>query len=158
MNNCMQCVPTEHPPAKLGRGSPRHGLRSKLPKMMTISSISTFVLKLADATTAVDPSRPVGKLNKIDANSLSRFDQLPESAHVRLPVVTALFGVSPATVWRWSGAGHLPAPVRIGGVTLWNVGMLRSRLQQAAPLPPTSPASETKSAEARQAAPRVDLP
>lgn len=59
---------------------------------------------------------------------LENFDSLPASANVRLPVVAALFGVSEVTVWRWSKAGRLPKPVRIGGVTAWNVGALRGAL------------------------------
>jgi predicted DNA-binding transcriptional regulator AlpA len=58
--------------------------------------------------------------------ALAQFDQLPDSAHVRLPVVAALHGVGPATVWRWVKAGRLPAPVKLGpNVTAWRVGALR---------------------------------
>ena len=67
-------------------------------------------------------------MNKVDLTSLTNFDALPSSAHVRLPVVCALFGVSAATVWRWCQEGRLPEPVRMGGVTLWNVGALRACL------------------------------
>lgn len=81
------------------------------------------------------PTHSMGKMNQVDASSLSRFDLLPDGAHVRLPVVAALFGVSPATIWRWSRAGTLPAPVHIGGVTMWNVGMLRARLREAGVAP-----------------------
>ena len=74
-----------------------------------------------------------------DEAALSHFDHLPDSANVRLPVVAALFGVSPATVWRWCRSGHLPQPVHVAGITAWNVGALRARLSQlrspeAAPL------------------------
>ena len=57
--------------------------------------------------------------------ALQDFDHLPDSANVRLPVVAALHGVSTVTIWRWSAAGRLPAPVKMGGVTAWNVGALR---------------------------------
>lgn len=67
-----------------------------------------------------------------DLAALRDFDQLPASANVRLPVVAKLFSISPATVWRWSKSGHLPRPVRVGGVTFWNVGDLRQRLFAAA--------------------------
>ena len=63
-----------------------------------------------------------------DAESLRQFDQLPGSANVRLPVVAALFAISPATVWRWTKSGKLPSPMRIAGVTLWNVAALRTIL------------------------------
>jgi predicted DNA-binding transcriptional regulator AlpA len=67
-------------------------------------------------------------MNETDATALRRFDDLPASANVRLPVVASLFSISRATVWRWCRNGQLPPPTRIGGVTLWNVGALRERL------------------------------
>jgi len=61
--------------------------------------------------------------------ALAQFDQLPDSAHVRLPVVAALHGVSAPTVWRWVKAGRLPAPVKTGpNTTAWRVGSLRTDL------------------------------
>ena len=60
------------------------------------------------------------------APSLAQFDTLPESAHVRLPVVAALHGIANATVWRWVIAGRIPAPVKLGpNTTGWRVGELR---------------------------------
>ena len=60
------------------------------------------------------------------APSLAHFDTLPESAHVRLPVVAALHSVGPATVWRWVKSGRLPPPVKLGpNTTAWRVGELR---------------------------------
>ena len=60
------------------------------------------------------------------------FNDLPDEAVVRLPVVKSLFAISSPTVWRWSKAGVLPAPVCIGGVTAWRVGELRKVLKQSA--------------------------
>jgi predicted DNA-binding transcriptional regulator AlpA len=58
--------------------------------------------------------------------ALAQFDKLPDAAHVRLPVVAALKGISPATVWRWVKSSRLPAPSRLSpGVTAWRVGDLR---------------------------------
>lgn len=58
--------------------------------------------------------------------SLAQFDQLPNAAHVRLPVVAALKGISAPTVWRWVKAGRLPKPVKLGpNTTAWRVGDLR---------------------------------
>jgi predicted DNA-binding transcriptional regulator AlpA len=63
--------------------------------------------------------------------ALAGFDQLPDSAHVRLPVVMALFGVAPATVWRRCRDGTIPPPLRIGPrVTAWQVGALRLALKK----------------------------
>lgn len=63
-------------------------------------------------------------------DALRNFDALPDSAYVRLPVTSALFQISPATTWRWSKNGRIPAPRRLSeGVTAWNVGELRKALR-----------------------------
>jgi len=62
-------------------------------------------------------------------NALKNFDALPDSAHVRQPVVEALFGISSATVWRRVRNSMLPAPTKFSArVTTWNVGDLRRAL------------------------------
>lgn len=62
-------------------------------------------------------------------SALSQFDSLPDSAHVRLPVVAALNGISDPTVWRWVKTGRLPQPVKRGpNTTAWRVGDLRRAL------------------------------
>lgn len=86
-------------------------------------------------------------MNKIEISALSQFDELPASAHVRLRVVGALFGISTATVWRWSKSGQLPKPVRINGVTLWNVAALRAHMP-----PSSASASATPNASAVRSA------
>ena len=64
-------------------------------------------------------------------DALRNFDQLPDSANVRLPIVAALFACSTATVWRRAKAGVIPKPRNLGGnVTAWNVGELRKALNQ----------------------------
>jgi predicted DNA-binding transcriptional regulator AlpA len=63
------------------------------------------------------------------------FDTLPDSAIVRLPVVKSLFSISSPTVWRWSKSGQLPKPVRIAGITGWQVGALRKTLKEMTALP-----------------------
>lgn len=61
--------------------------------------------------------------------ALKHFDSFPESAEVRAPIVRALFGISDATLWRWSRNGQLPKPRKRGPkVTCWNVGELRECL------------------------------
>lgn len=58
--------------------------------------------------------------------ALAQFDQLPNSARVRVPVVAALYGVSKETIWRWARIGLLPAPSKDGpNTTTWAVGDLR---------------------------------
>lgn len=67
------------------------------------------------------------------ADALRNFDELPDFANVRVAVVAALYDVGPATVWRWSRTGRLPAPRKIGPkVTAWNVGALRRSLVEYA--------------------------
>lgn len=69
--------------------------------------------------------------NNIPA-ALRHFDELPDSANVRAPVVAALFDVSLATVWRYAKAGIIPPPQKISQrVTVWNVGELRRALSLA---------------------------
>ena len=61
------------------------------------------------------------------------FDQLPDSAFVRVPTICALYGIGPATVWRWSKSGRLPAPEKLGPrVSAFNVGKLRAARKLAA--------------------------
>lgn len=62
-------------------------------------------------------------------DALRNFDSLPDSAHVRLPVVAALFACSPATVWRRVKKSAIPSPRRFSdGITAWNVGEIRKAL------------------------------
>lgn len=62
--------------------------------------------------------------------ALANFDDLPGSAYVRMPTLTALYGVGPATIWRWAKSGRLPAPVKLGPNT---TGWLVADLRQARP-------------------------
>jgi len=65
-------------------------------------------------------------------DALKNFDSLPDAAHVRQPVVQALFGCSAATVWRMVRRGTLPAPRKLSvRVTAWQVGALRRALTAA---------------------------
>lgn len=64
--------------------------------------------------------------------ALENFDSLPDSAHVRYPVVAALYGCSPTTIWRRVKSGLIPEPRRLTPrVTAWNVGALRRALAEA---------------------------
>jgi len=74
-------------------------------------------------------------MNNITAipDSLRNFDQLPNSAYVRLPTVCALKACSPATVWRLVRAGKMPAPKKVSEKnSAWNVGTLREHLKAEA--------------------------
>ena len=57
--------------------------------------------------------------------ALRDFDQLPNSAQVRLPVVKALLGISSATAWRLVKAKKLYAHKLTERTTTFNVGELR---------------------------------
>ena len=63
--------------------------------------------------------------------TLKNFDQLPDSAHVRQPVVEVLYACSSATVWRRVKSGLIPEPKSLGPrISGWNVGELRSNLKK----------------------------
>lgn len=65
-------------------------------------------------------------------NALQNFDSLPDSADVRLPTVCALYGCSPATIWRGVRAGRIPVPRKHSPrCTSWNVGELRAAKARA---------------------------
>ena len=62
--------------------------------------------------------------------SLRDFDQLPNSAFVRLPVVKALLSISSATVWRMVKAKQLKSYKLTERTTTFKVGELRALLAQ----------------------------
>ncbi|CAM8309335.1 AlpA Predicted transcriptional regulator [Candidatus Methylopumilus universalis] len=64
-------------------------------------------------------------------SALSNFDQLPDSANVRLPTVMGLYGISAATVWRQVKAGIIPSPRKLTPrTTAWSVKDLRGVLNR----------------------------
>ncbi|MFD1555754.1 helix-turn-helix transcriptional regulator [Paraburkholderia silviterrae] len=63
---------------------------------------------------------------------LKAIDNLPDMAGVSAKIVAKLLGVHEVTVWTMTKRGALPAPVKIGGNTRWNVGALRKLLTGAA--------------------------
>lgn len=40
------------------------------------------------------------------------------------PTRAGRYPVSPSTVWRWLRAGLLPAPMKLGGATVWSLAAL----------------------------------
>jgi predicted DNA-binding transcriptional regulator AlpA len=59
-------------------------------------------------------------------DALRNFDQLPDSAQVRLPVLKGLYACSDATIWRRVKDGSIPAPEKFSPrIASWNVGKLR---------------------------------
>lgn len=75
--------------------------------------------------------RPKGRLaDGTVPDALKHFEDLPDDAFVRQPVVEALFGISPSTVWRWVKSGNLPAPKNLSSrVAAWRVGGIRQKLR-----------------------------
>lgn len=59
---------------------------------------------------------------------LQNFDQLPDSAQVRLPIVKALLSVSGATVWRLVKAGKLKTYKLTERTTTFNAGEIKQFL------------------------------
>lgn len=61
---------------------------------------------------------------------LTHFDELPDSAHVRLPVVRGLYGgCSASAIWRNVKTGAIPSPIKLtSNIAAWNVGELRQAL------------------------------
>lgn len=67
---------------------------------------------------------------------LAHFDELPDSAHVRQPVVQALYACSASTLWRRVNDGGIPRPRRFPPRSIaWNVGELRRDLSSKAVSP-----------------------
>lgn len=64
--------------------------------------------------------------------ALASFDQLPEAANVRLPIVMRLYGISSASVWRGVKSGIIPKPRKLTPrTTAWLVRDLREALAKA---------------------------
>lgn len=69
------------------------------------------------------------ELTKSIPEALANFDLLPDSCHVRLPVVQALYACSPASVWRGIKAGRIPKGRKLSPrTTCWLVSDLRESL------------------------------
>ncbi|MDZ4212626.1 MAG: AlpA family phage regulatory protein [Methylotenera sp.] len=61
--------------------------------------------------------------------ALADFDQIPNSAYIRLPIVMRLYCVSAATIWRGVKNGTIPKPCKLTErTTAWNVGLVRADL------------------------------
>ena len=60
--------------------------------------------------------------------ALRDFDNLPDSAMVRLPIVTALYGCSKATIWRLVQKKRLNTYKLSERCTTFNVGEIRKAL------------------------------
>lgn len=69
------------------------------------------------------------ELSKRIPEALADFDELPNSAYIRLPVVQRLYGISSASIWRGVKNGTIPKPSKLSvRCTAWNVGLIRTAL------------------------------
>ena len=69
------------------------------------------------------------KLTQAIPESLANFDQLPDSAYIRLPVMKGLYGVSAASIWRGVKNSTIPKPVKLTErTTAWSVKLVRAAL------------------------------
>ena len=76
------------------------------------------------------PSETLLKSDNGIPEALQHFDQLPDSAFVRLPTVCGLFGQCRSNIWRNVKLGRFPAPKKLSArVTAWQVGDLRRTLK-----------------------------
>lgn len=76
-------------------------------------------------TSSQNPKRPTSLIH----SPLAQFDELPDSAYVRLPVVIGLLACSKSTLWRWVKNSRIASPHKLGSrITAWNVGQLRQSL------------------------------
>ena len=61
--------------------------------------------------------------------SLANFDNMPDSAYIRLPTMRGLYGVSSSSIWRAVKNSKIPSPVKLTErTTAWNVGLVRADL------------------------------
>ena len=66
-------------------------------------------------------------------DALANFDQLPDSAYVRLPVMIGLFGISAASIWRGVKNQSIPKPIKLTErTTAWSVRLVRQALASKA--------------------------
>ena len=101
-----------------------------------------LVFPAAPPTTASEPRTTEGGLRK--ARTAAFLTAAVEPLLLTADEASCLYGVSSATWYRWSAAGRVPAPVRIGATVRWRLSELESHLEAGAP--------DRKTWEARQAA------
>lgn len=64
--------------------------------------------------------------------TLKLIPSLPDSALIRISVVSALFSCSTVTIWRGVKTGRFPPPRHVGRMTVWVLGEVRKTLQAIA--------------------------
>jgi predicted DNA-binding transcriptional regulator AlpA len=65
--------------------------------------------------------------------AVTKFNQLPDIALVRLSMILCLLPCSRATFWRWVKNGRIPAPKKMGSkISVWSAGQIRELLKAIA--------------------------
>jgi predicted DNA-binding transcriptional regulator AlpA len=61
---------------------------------------------------------------------ITNFRDLPDEAHIRLPVIKILYGCSTSSIYRAIKSGRIPAPHHFPGMKMscWQVGKVRAAL------------------------------
>lgn len=62
--------------------------------------------------------------------TMSKLDSFPDSAHVRIPEVKVLLGVSNATIWRMVAVGKLKRYKLTERTAVFNLGELRTFISE----------------------------
>ena len=76
-----------------------------------------------------ETQKPIAALDHDTRKSgLDEFEALPDYALIRVDTVAKVYGVSIVTVWRWTKNKVIPASIKRGGTTGWNVGDIRRHI------------------------------
>jgi predicted DNA-binding transcriptional regulator AlpA len=79
------------------------------------------------------PFGAVFLFEEMQLNTIENLDAFPDCGFISARSLAAMLSVSQVTVWRWTKAGKLPAPRKLGeGTTRWNVGEVRAALASLA--------------------------
>jgi len=111
-----------------------------------------------ELTTEQKAARTAARLARV-RDTIQNFDTLPDSAHVRLPVICALLGCSPATAWRRVRLQVFPASVKLSTkITTWRVGDIRKALSNPHPANTIDPAQHARNVGMAKRAASSDQP
>lgn len=71
----------------------------------------------------------VAQVRSSISDAVRDFQDLPDTAHVRVRTVATLIGCSVPTIWRMAADGRLPRPRKFSArLSAWNCGELRAAL------------------------------
>lgn len=76
--------------------------------------------------TTISANDGLAILGSIYARVVERMEQPAELLSVK--AVGRMLGISPRTVWRRNSAHEIPAPVKVGGLTMWRRNEIEARI------------------------------